>query len=287
MINLDFGNGFRSLVRTVFLCQRRFESPFAMLPDDAIFYVLNMCRWDWAGDDGDAMERMVSDRKREKRREERRLRREEEDRLKVQEEEEKEERRLMMISEVKTTEEIKKCGASSKCGGKKRGDVSEDEDTKDDSKTCGFSSEDLAAEVTAANSAGVRAEKKSRLSDDDDDDDSESDNHDVDNEDSEDEILVVNENDDDSSSDHGNDSDESYEHDGYRNVDPSTFFYRDIDEEFYDSEDDNNSGEGVADFGTLNRGTNISLAPSRHLWLRNRLSRMAVLRALSSMGAGD
>mmetsp|Transcript_19877 Transcript_19877/g.30702 ORF Transcript_19877/g.30702 Transcript_19877/m.30702 type:complete len:474 (-) Transcript_19877:171-1592(-) len=45
-----FGSQFQSLVRTLFLCQRNWDSPLSMLPDDCIFYILNMCRWDWAGD---------------------------------------------------------------------------------------------------------------------------------------------------------------------------------------------------------------------------------------------
>ncbi|KAI2495036.1 hypothetical protein MHU86_19468 [Fragilaria crotonensis] len=45
-----FGGKFQSLARCLFLCQRRWESPMSMLPDDCIFYILNMCRWDWAND---------------------------------------------------------------------------------------------------------------------------------------------------------------------------------------------------------------------------------------------
>jgi hypothetical protein len=42
-----FGNHFQTLVRTLLLCQRRWESNISRLPDDCIFYILNMCRWDW------------------------------------------------------------------------------------------------------------------------------------------------------------------------------------------------------------------------------------------------
>jgi len=44
------GNKFRNIVRTIFACQRRWESPLSLLPDDVIYYILNMCRWDWVGD---------------------------------------------------------------------------------------------------------------------------------------------------------------------------------------------------------------------------------------------
>ena len=48
--NLRFGNGFRRLALILFACQRRIESPLCYLPDDCIFYILNMCRWDWVDD---------------------------------------------------------------------------------------------------------------------------------------------------------------------------------------------------------------------------------------------
>lgn len=50
-----FGNHFQNGTRSLFLCQRRFESPMSMLPDEAIFYILNMCRWDWFDDSPDTM----------------------------------------------------------------------------------------------------------------------------------------------------------------------------------------------------------------------------------------
>jgi hypothetical protein len=39
------------------MCQRRLESPFAKLPDDCIYYILNMMRWDWVNDTGADMMR--------------------------------------------------------------------------------------------------------------------------------------------------------------------------------------------------------------------------------------
>lgn len=44
------GDKFRQSVRTIFAGQRRWESPLSRLPDDVIYYILNMCRWDWSGD---------------------------------------------------------------------------------------------------------------------------------------------------------------------------------------------------------------------------------------------
>lgn len=48
--NLSFGGNFRSAVRVLFLCQRRQESPFSWLPDDCLYYILHMMRWDWLDD---------------------------------------------------------------------------------------------------------------------------------------------------------------------------------------------------------------------------------------------
>lgn len=55
--HLHFGNNFQKTVETVLACQRRWESPFSMLSDDCIYYILNMCRWDWLNDDYKEMRR--------------------------------------------------------------------------------------------------------------------------------------------------------------------------------------------------------------------------------------
>ena len=56
--HLNFGFRFQHVARTLFLCQRRWESPISKLPDDCIFYILNMCRWDWANDTPDGMKEL-------------------------------------------------------------------------------------------------------------------------------------------------------------------------------------------------------------------------------------
>jgi len=67
--HLQFGKMFQTLVLTLFACQRRLESPFCRLPDECIYYILNMCKWDWMGDDTNAMQTAMSKNK-EKRKEE-------------------------------------------------------------------------------------------------------------------------------------------------------------------------------------------------------------------------
>ena len=50
-----FGTNFRAATESLLLLQRRYESPISMLPDACVYYVLNMCRWDWFEDDGRGM----------------------------------------------------------------------------------------------------------------------------------------------------------------------------------------------------------------------------------------
>jgi hypothetical protein len=45
-----FGTQFHAATELLLLAQRRDESPMAMLPDECIYYILNMCRWDWFED---------------------------------------------------------------------------------------------------------------------------------------------------------------------------------------------------------------------------------------------
>lgn len=58
-----FGGNFQVSARVLFMCQRRWESQWSLLPDECIFYILNMCRWDWFDDNSDTMRQR---RKREK-----------------------------------------------------------------------------------------------------------------------------------------------------------------------------------------------------------------------------
>lgn len=51
--HLAFGSQFQRLAMTLFACQRRSESPMSLLGDDCVFYILNMCKWDWAVDSHD------------------------------------------------------------------------------------------------------------------------------------------------------------------------------------------------------------------------------------------
>lgn len=62
--NMSFGGSFRTAARILFMCQRRSESPFSKLPDDCLFFILNMMRWDWVNDTSVEMKREQKQRRR-------------------------------------------------------------------------------------------------------------------------------------------------------------------------------------------------------------------------------
>lgn len=62
-----FGTSFHHVSRILALCQRRSESPVSILPDECLFYILHMCRWDWFGDTTEQMNVVKRNRKRRRR----------------------------------------------------------------------------------------------------------------------------------------------------------------------------------------------------------------------------
>ena len=52
-----FGTSFHTATESVLALQRRAESPMSLLPDECVYYILNMCRWDWFDDDARDMKR--------------------------------------------------------------------------------------------------------------------------------------------------------------------------------------------------------------------------------------
>lgn len=58
-----FGTNFHKATNSVLALQRRYESPMSLLPDECVYYILNMCRWDWFEDDGRDMKRRARIRK--------------------------------------------------------------------------------------------------------------------------------------------------------------------------------------------------------------------------------
>lgn len=47
---------FARAVEAMLSCQRRDESPVSRLPDECLYYIFNMCRWDWFGDTPQTMQ---------------------------------------------------------------------------------------------------------------------------------------------------------------------------------------------------------------------------------------
>ncbi len=123
-----FGNHFQDGARTLFLCQRRWESPMSKLPDEAIYYILNMCRWDWFND---GQKTMKDRRKREKERKQR---------LSEQQKEEEEETKPAMdeIMDAKPSSNEASPGrcaflrSGASAGGKTTGLEDDDDDEEED-----------------------------------------------------------------------------------------------------------------------------------------------------------
>jgi hypothetical protein len=67
-----FGNHFHSGTESLLMLQRR-NTLFARLPDECIYYILNMCRWDWFNDSNREMKLRYRNRKRIRREQQRRI----------------------------------------------------------------------------------------------------------------------------------------------------------------------------------------------------------------------
>jgi hypothetical protein len=49
-LNVRYGDKFRKSAMRLLACQRRASSNVPALPDECVYYILNMCRWDWFND---------------------------------------------------------------------------------------------------------------------------------------------------------------------------------------------------------------------------------------------
>jgi hypothetical protein len=213
-----FGGNFQNGARTLFLCQRRWESPMSMLPDECIYYILNMCRWDWFNDTGDTMKVR---RKQEKAR----------IKQKALEEAQKEEDRMVVeapvvasaaaVAVAKPMEEEVEGSSSSRGCCSKRG------------KSTGLDDEDRMEEDEEASI------------EDDNEEDVEIGSHD---EDDEGEWRSVDEEEDDDAEDEDESSDEEWseDEDQYHRANVQAFSYRDVDSDASDDEQEQDDGEEAA-----------------------------------------
>ena len=251
-----FGSFFQDGARTLFLCQRRWESPLSMLPDEAIFYILNMCRWDWFDDSTNTMKNR---------------RRREKDRSK-----------LLLMEQQQQQEQQQIEAATSTAA------VPMEEDVEEDSKPCAIGN---ACARSSRNQSGttvgvvVKAGKTSGLDNSDEEDDDYIEMNDTDDSDDDDDMPVEADDDEDDmpgeadddeddddviidSNDDGPDSDESSEEDDeYHRANRRhfSFHYSDSDEEDRDAAEQPDS------------------RVPRNDWFRRQFARVHVLRALASM----
>eukprot|EP00594_Rhizosolenia_setigera_P008511 CAMPEP_0178963654 /NCGR_PEP_ID=MMETSP0789-20121207/15164_1 /TAXON_ID=3005 /ORGANISM="Rhizosolenia setigera, Strain CCMP 1694" /LENGTH=619 /DNA_ID=CAMNT_0020648187 /DNA_START=36 /DNA_END=1895 /DNA_ORIENTATION=- len=115
-IHFTYGKKFRrDLVENLLGCQRNFASPIARLPDECIFYICNMCKWDWVNDTEKGMKKEFK--RRQKRLKERRKKKEEMMAIKAAEQEKELEDQMMKKKKAKV-------------------DENENEDSKPAAKTC-------------------------------------------------------------------------------------------------------------------------------------------------------
>ena len=197
--HLSFGSRFQRLALTLFGCQRRLESPFARLSDDIIFYIINMCKWDWARDDVDELA--------SEQRKLRKLRR----------------RKEALLAATAAASVSTDAPANAKDDGKGccSGNLHTKEAEEDDRKPAAIVSPDVGSTIPHQ---GISSDDEMRI------DSSGDDEAFYEGEYNED---------DDVGDDGSDDSDDydSDDYDDYRGIDPSVFHYRDYEEE--DSEDEN------------------------------------------------
>jgi hypothetical protein len=61
--HLNFGSSFEAATMALLMLQRR-NTVFSCLPDECLYYILNMCRWDWFDDTGRGLKQRYKARKR-------------------------------------------------------------------------------------------------------------------------------------------------------------------------------------------------------------------------------
>lgn len=117
------GTAFRKAVLAMLTCQRRCTSPVSLLPDECVYYIMNMCRWDWFGDTPGVLQARL----REKRRREMQLQREQAAIITEQERMEQEQAENL---EVETEQDVQKESSPKRQRGSESSAVDE-EDTSD------------------------------------------------------------------------------------------------------------------------------------------------------------
>mmetsp|Transcript_81307 Transcript_81307/g.227986 ORF Transcript_81307/g.227986 Transcript_81307/m.227986 type:complete len:460 (-) Transcript_81307:47-1426(-) len=242
-----FGGNFQDGARALFLCQRRWESPWSRLPDECIFYILNMCRWDWFHDDSDTM-------KQRRKQEKAKLQKQKAEAEQKALEEAKREEALALAADCIAVEDQKppasrtrRCKTARVCA-IQDDDDDDDEEEEEEEEDC-----DEDQKVSCVDAEGdVKMDDGNGEDDEDDDEDFEE------------------EEDEDDDDDDEEWSDDEEEHQ-YQRANVDAFIFREIDSDA-EEEDDR---ESDAQAGT------------RSEWIRRQFARIHVLRALASMEDGE
>lgn len=118
-IHFTYGKKFRrDLVENLLGCQRNFASPIARLPDECIFYICNMCKWDWVNDTEKGMKKEFKRRQK---------------RLKERKKKEEKEKEMMATKAAEQEKELEDQMMKKK---KAKVDENGNEDSKPAAKTC-------------------------------------------------------------------------------------------------------------------------------------------------------
>ena len=247
--HFSFGSRFQRLALALFGCQRRSESPLCRLSDDILFYILNMCKWDWARDD---FEELAGEQKKL-----RKVRRRREALLAA----------TAAAASVSSDADVPANAKGDDTMGFAEGAVAANDDTEEDDRK-------PAAFALVSPEVGSTSPRRRSLSDEEVRIDSYSDEEEED----EDEYGGDDSDDEDDNSDEDDDSDDydSDDYDNYRGMNPAVFHFRDYEEE--------DSGDEAA----VNEEQRLRDAEARRRsWMRSQFARIHVLNALASMNDGD
>eukprot|EP00532_Pseudo-nitzschia_australis_P012919 CAMPEP_0168220172 /NCGR_PEP_ID=MMETSP0140_2-20121125/9057_1 /TAXON_ID=44445 /ORGANISM="Pseudo-nitzschia australis, Strain 10249 10 AB" /LENGTH=502 /DNA_ID=CAMNT_0008148813 /DNA_START=127 /DNA_END=1635 /DNA_ORIENTATION=- len=256
-VSSKFGGCFQDGARSLLLCQRRWGSPISAFPDEVVYYILNMCPWDWFDD---STKTMKGRRKHEMEVKKKKL-------LLVKEQEQRDQAQAQTIAAtsaaafpVKEEGDDAKPSASVNNATCVQCSVMKDDDDEDAKPTandaaCVRSSRirERSSEAAGVLHVAQDGSKTTGLEDSDEDDDEVVGDDEEAHSDSDDNIA---------SSDGSSEDD-----DHYHNANRRHFSFHHPDS---DSDEDNNSEQ--AD----------SRSPRTH-WLRRQIARVHVLRALASM----
>lgn len=237
-----FGKRYHAGTEALLMLQRR-STLFARLPDECIYYILNMCRWDWFDDTSRDMKARYRRRKG--------ILREQQHQRLIENAEEEQKIRLAQ-QQISTSAGIATDGVKGSCGECRN-------------KNARLSDEGVAMDIDDDEKEHAMDEEED---DEDFDDDDEFDDEDDDNE--EQEAEEDDNDDDDPNDDEDSNASSAWERaHGYR-ADTSRFVFQNVSSDEEDIDDDDDGGDDDAETGIHHH----------HPWFGRRAVRQVVVRAL-------